>query len=1134
MEQKLKELLELNQKIINSSYMGIAVYNADSGLCVLANNSLASMVGGNQDELLKQNFRNLDSWKKSGMDKMAEKALATGKEISNIFYIETTFNKKIYLECTFSSFTSNGEEHLLFIASDITGKKLIENKLIESEKKYRHLIELAQEGVWVIDSEGYTTFVNPCMAEMLGYTGEEMTGKHIFCFIDERHISIARNRLERRRQGVKEQHEFELRGKDGKRIYTIMSSSPVIDEEGNYNGAITLVKDITERKTMENSLNINNQIASVFLTSDSYEMYGEILEIILKVLNSEYGLFGFINERGDFVCPSMTRDIWDKCRTADKNIIFPKEKWGGIWGRSLMERKTLYSNESFNVPSGHIPLTNALIVPVLYQEKLIGLVGVANRKEGYKDFDAGLLESIVEFIAPVLKARLDSDRFEKSLIESEEKLNLLIKSMDNMIFQLDKNGIFLSYYTGASDKNNLYVLEDIFIGKSFKRVLPLDVAIKLDEAMKGILSDHKTRSFDYSMKVSSKSRWFNATVSIYKDIKGEYGGFTCVVRDITDRHHAEEALKESEKKYKTLYDSSRDAIMIVKPEKGFINGNHATIELFSCKNEEEFINQSPASLSPEYQPDGKLSSIKALEMMAIAMEKGSHFFEWKHKKLDGKEFFATVLLNRLELYGENLLQATVRDITVYKQAEEALRASEEKYRSLVDNIGTGVVLISRDMEILTLNNQMKLWFPHIDVSAKPVCYKKFNNPPGKHICPYCPAVKTLRDGQVYESIAETPVGEKIMVYRIISSPVIDKDGSIVAAIEMVEDITERKKAENELIEQTMARNVAEAANKAKSEILSNISHELRTPLNSILGYARLLMADEKLTAEQKRGMAIIEKSGVHLLALINDILDISRIEAKKMEILNNPFDLKKMLYMIEHMIKVKIMEKNLSFHFEYDRDLPDYVLGDEKKISQILLNLLGNAVKFTHQGSIGLKVKRMDKKIKFQVEDTGIGIPEDKVDIIFSPFQQLSGHLKKSEGTGLGLAISRELAELMGSKLNVESIIGKGSKFWFEIELISQRPLLTGRDCKEEIITDFDKAFNEQLPDLDEVKLPVEIVKNLFYISEKGDFRAIKKELNRIKSLDKSYEPFYKKVKKLVDGFELERLNKLLESYVGK
>ncbi|MEQ8222569.1 MAG: ATP-binding protein, partial [Candidatus Eremiobacterota bacterium] len=381
---------------------------------------------------------------------------------------------------------------------------------------------------------------------------------------------------------------------------------------------------------------------------------------------------------------------------------------------------------------------------------------------------------------------------------------------------------------------------------------------------------------------------------------------------------------------------------------------------------------------------------------------------------------------------------------------------------------------------------------------------------------------------------ETPAGENTIIYRIISSPVRDKDGSILAAIEMVEDITERKKAEKELIEQTMARDVAEASNRAKSELLSNISHELRTPLNSILGYARLLMTDEKLTEEQKRGIGIIEKSGVHLLTLINDILDISRIEARKMEILKHPFDLKKMLYMIEHMIKVKTMEKDLLFYFEYDKDIPDYILGDEKKISQILLNLLSNAVKFTHNGSIGLKVKKVDKKIKFQVEDTGIGIPADKMDIIFSPFQQLSGHLKKTEGSGLGLSISRQLAELMGSRLNVESICGKGSKFWFEIDLISHVPLLTEHrgNYEEEISTEIDKEFNEEL--YDNIQPPPELLKNLFCISEKGDLKAMKKELERIKSLDKSYEMFYKKLKKLIDGFELERLNKLLETYISK
>jgi len=185
----------------------------------------------------------------------------------------------------------------------------------------------------------------------------------------------------------------------------------------------------------ERKLAIRNRIATIFLTVPDEEMYGEILQVILEVIKSKYGIFGYINEDGAFVCPSMTRDIWDQCRVSDKDIVFPREKWGGIWGRALIEKKTLCSNEPFRVPEGHIPITRALAVPIIHQEEVIGNLLVANKGIDYDDNDQALLETIAGHISPILSARLQRDRQEsaRKLAEAREKhLNQVLRAVRNI------------------------------------------------------------------------------------------------------------------------------------------------------------------------------------------------------------------------------------------------------------------------------------------------------------------------------------------------------------------------------------------------------------------------------------------------------------------------------------------------------------------------------------------------------------------------------------------------------------------------------------------------------------------------------------------------------------------------------
>ncbi|MEM8641613.1 MAG: ATP-binding protein [Cyanobacteria bacterium P01_G01_bin.54] len=255
---------------------------------------------------------------------------------------------------------------------------------------------------------------------------------------------------------------------------------------------------------------------------------------------------------------------------------------------------------------------------------------------------------------------------------------------------------------------------------------------------------------------------------------------------------------------------------------------------------------------------------------------------------------------------------------------------------------------------------------------------------------------------------------------------------------------EQKVAER-TAELAIAKDQADAANQAKSEFLANMSHELRTPLNGILGYAQILGRDRQATPQQKDGVRIIQQCGTHLLNLINDVLDLAKIEARKLELLPNDFDLTAFLKGVVEIARLKAEQKEIAFVYAPLNALPDAVQGDEKRLRQVLLNLLGNAIKFTERGQVTLKVGQMGSSeapsappvIRFQVEDTGAGMTSEQVAQLFEPFEQVGAKERQAEGTGLGLAISRQIVEMMGGTLQVESTPNQGSRFWFELELMA-------------------------------------------------------------------------------------------------
>lgn len=382
-----------------------------------------------------------------------------------------------------------------------------------------------------------------------------------------------------------------------------------------------------------------------------------------------------------------------------------------------------------------------------------------------------------------------------------------------------------------------------------------------------------------------------------------------------------------------------------------------------------------------------------------------------------------------------------RALSLADEMTFALRESEEKYRRLTDSLPVGVSIIGPDMEVLAVNARMREWFPGIDYTQHPPCYAVHKKPPLTEPCEGCPVVMTFQDGQGHRVETKTTTSLGMRTLRVTTLPLAGVDGEISSVHKTMEDITEHEQAEEERV----ARVAAEKASQAKSAFVANMSHEIRTPLNAVLGFAQVLERDPLLTSRQVEHVTTIIRSGAHLLALINDILDISKIEAGRIILNKTVFCLHDFLDDVEMIFRSRVSAKGLQLLVERDENVPRHVTGDEGKLRQIFVNLVGNAVKFTETGGVAVRVRAEPVEGKTgegadvlrlvaEVEDTGPGIFDQDIGRVFDAFEQAQNGAEAG-GTGLGLAISRRFAEMMGGKITVTSQVGKGSCFLFEVLL---------------------------------------------------------------------------------------------------
>jgi len=391
------------------------------------------------------------------------------------------------------------------------------------------------------------------------------------------------------------------------------------------------------------------------------------------------------------------------------------------------------------------------------------------------------------------------------------------------------------------------------------------------------------------------------------------------------------------------------------------------------------------------------------------------------------------------------------------EAEASLYKSEERFRLAIINAPFPIILYTEANEALQIN---RAWIEQAGFGDRDI--QEITQWTEQFCQEHLPKIRALEtpwqdnNQAEYEAIITGCNGSQ-RIWRFASAPLPNHLDGDVVNIAIAMDVTDHKANEHAL---QKAKEQAEAANQAKSVFLASMSHELRTPLNGILGYAQIFLLDPDFTEQQKEGFQVIYQCGNHLLNLISEILDLSKIEAHKIELCPTEIEFHNFLMGVAQICRIKAEEKDLLFQCDISEQLPFSILVDEKRLRQVLLNLLGNAIKFTDSGIVTMSVKELPrniddlseptdpnlKNIRFLIADTGKGIAPEHLERIFLPFEQVGDRQNRPEGTGLGLAISQKLVAMMGATLHVDSELNRGSRFWFDLELLDISSTVINQD----------------------------------------------------------------------------------------
>ena len=1006
----------------------------------------------------------------------------------------------------------------LSILRDITERKQVEAELRQSEERLNLALDAAQMGIWdwnlLTNQIRWSEYHEVLFGLTPGtYDGTYKTFEACIHPDDREAVKQAVNhsRLEQHEY----QHEFRVVWSDGSVHWIEGKGKYIYNQMGQAVRMLGTVIDISDRKQAETQIyrlnaeleqrviertqelqrtndNLNHEIqerkraeAAVHLQAQQERLISAIAQQIRQSLDLNQILNTTVTQvqqllacdqvviyqthrdgTGKLVAQALASDCSVPQEHSLPDLIFPPACHqfyccGGIHTIADVERDGIGYCLADTVRQ--VGVKSKLVMPILENETLWGLL-IAHHyttTRQWQPWEAELLSSLTTQVTIAIQqaelySQLQAELRERQQIQ-QERDRLFNLSLDILAIA-NFEGYFIDV-NPALEKTLGFTSETLTTQPFIQWVHPED-RLATQAQMKKLASGITIKSFENRYRCQDGSyKWFSWTAVPFVQERLVY----VVAHDITERKQAEQALQESEQRFRTVADFTYDWEYWRDPDGSFI-----------------YVSPSCQRITG-YQAEEFLHDSRLLEAI-IHPDDRQRMTEHIREQLDNPYVYSTDfrIITRTGLIrwiahacqpvysedGQWLGQrASNRDISDRKQTEAALYYREQQFRALVENSPDIVARFDHQLRHLYVNPAIEQVTKCSAQTFIGKTNRELGMPPDKAQFwdEALRSVLTTGQEQLIEFDFPTSKGMKFFHSRIV--PEFNADGTIRSVLSVTRDITAHKQIEVAL---QHAKDAAEVANRAKSEFLATMSHELRTPLNGILGYTKLLQNDTNLTETQRESLTIIYQCGEHLLTLIDDILDFSKIESQKLELNPTEFHLPTFLSSIGSLFRLRASQKEIDFTYKLLSPLPQNVIADEKRLRQVLINLLSNAVKFTDQGSVTFRVGNVEDvetchgasqcvgasltdnvtlreqdilsqssitKIRFQVEDTGIGIDPQQLSEIFLPFHQVSDRTHAIEGTGLGLAISQKLVQLMGSRIQVSSNLGQGSIFWFDLEL---------------------------------------------------------------------------------------------------
>ncbi len=619
------------------------------------------------------------------------------------------------------------------------------------------------------------------------------------------------------------------------------------------------------------------------------------------------------------------------------------------------------------------------------------------------------------------------------LQESEQRYRQLIESVQDIIYKISPDGFF-TFVSPVVEKILGYTQGE-FLGKHFTDFIQAGYRISLIDFYQSMMKQRQDSTYNEFPVVAKDGRiiWIGQTVRLI-EVDGHIQELVAVARDVSDRKLAETELETTQTRLATLITNLQSGVMVEDENGRVILANQLFCDIFEIPlTADELIGyncyearQQVKSLfvQPEVFVDRMnelLDNRKARVGDEITMVNG------RTLELD----YIPIFLDDHQYMG-HLWKYT--DVTEKYMARELIRRSEEKYRGIMNNMELGLYEVDNNQIIVRAYERCckMLGYTEEEMVGKnasdllvPAEFRDVAERQQKE------RQKGLAGSYELQLIKKD--GSRIWVL-VSGVPILDEDGVIVGSMGIHYDMTKRKQLEQELAK---AKHFAEEAQEAEKQFFANMSHEIRTPLNAIIGMSHLLF-DTQPSPQQREYIDILKTSADFLHSLISDLLDMTKIEAGRIEIHARPFDLAGLLRSTQKVFEMKLQGRPISIDVMLDARINDDFIGDDVMLNQILMNLVGNAEKFTEEGQIQIMAKVRKEEgarhwIEFTVSDTGVGIPDEKLDMVFQKFKQVNPQGFKHKGTGLGLAITKELVEIQGGTISVWSQIGYGSSFTFTL-----------------------------------------------------------------------------------------------------